>query len=70
MKKKNINPLSLDKETIARLDEKQMEALAGGANDPDERDECTCILISRVIKDIEDEAYVEECDDICCGTKS
>lgn len=41
MKKKKLNPLELDKETIARLDEKQLEALAGGANDPDEQDEAT-----------------------------
>lgn len=41
-KKKNVNPLDLDKETIAKLDEKQLEALAGGKSDPDEEDEATC----------------------------
>jgi hypothetical protein len=29
MKKRNVNPLDLDKETIAKLDEKQLEAIAG-----------------------------------------
>lgn len=41
MKKKKLNPLDLDKETIAKLDEKQLEALAGGVGDPDEQDEAT-----------------------------
>ena len=65
-KKKRVNPLSLDKTTIARLDEKQLEALAGGANDPDETDEATCWFLTRnTVK----EALVEE-EKECCGTKT
>ncbi len=30
MKKFNLDPLALDKETIARLDEKQLQAIVGG----------------------------------------
>ncbi len=67
MKKKNVNPLDLDKETIAKLDEKQLDSLAGGANDPDEDDEATCLFLTRnTAKEIEAE-YVAEGD--CCGTK-
>ena len=31
MKKIQLNPLALDKETIARLDEKQLQEILGGA---------------------------------------
>jgi hypothetical protein len=42
MKKDKVNPLDLDKETIARLDEQQLRQIAGGANDDngDESDGC------------------------------
>ncbi len=46
MKKEKVNPLDLDKETIARLDEQQLRQIAGGVNDDngDESDGCgnTC----------------------------
>ena len=32
MKKLKLNPLELDKETIARLDEKQLAEIVGGVN--------------------------------------
>ena len=67
MKKKKVNPLDLDKETIAKLDEKQLESLAGGANDPDEGDEATCLFLTRNTIKEADAEYVEEGD--CCGTK-
>ncbi len=43
MKKEKVNPLDLDKETIARLDEQQLRQIAGGANDDngDESENCT-----------------------------
>ena len=66
MKKKNVNPLDLDKETIAKLDEKQLESLAGGTNDPEEDDEATCLFLTRnTIKEVDAE-YAEKVD--CCGT--
>lgn len=49
-KKKKIHPLDLDKETIAKLDKQQLEALAGGSNDLEPECGHTCILISRIIK--------------------
>ncbi|CAA9283114.1 MAG: hypothetical protein AVDCRST_MAG56-4017 [uncultured Cytophagales bacterium] len=46
MKKEKVNPLDLDKETIARLDEQQLRQIAGGVNDDngDESNNCgnTC----------------------------
>lgn len=63
MKKKKVNPLDLDKETIAKLDEKQLDALAGGANDPEDDDEATCLFLTRnTVKEVE-AAAVD-----CCGT--
>ncbi len=43
MKKEKVNPLDLDKETIARLDEQQLRQIAGGVNDDngDESNGCT-----------------------------
>ncbi len=43
MKKEKVNPLALDKETIAKLDEQQLQQIVGGANDDngDESDGCT-----------------------------
>ncbi|MVT44367.1 bacteriocin [Chitinophaga oryziterrae] len=32
MKKTVLNPLALDKETIAKLDEKQLQEIVGGVN--------------------------------------
>lgn len=32
MKKTTLNPLALDKETIAKLDEKQLQEIVGGTN--------------------------------------
>jgi len=34
MKKINLNPLTLDRETIAKLDEKQLQEIVGGATEP------------------------------------
>lgn len=62
MKKKNVNPLDLDKETISKLDEKQLDALAGGANDPDEEDEATCYFATR--------NQLAEAEGDCCNTKA
>ncbi|MFD2033382.1 class I lanthipeptide [Belliella marina] len=59
MKKKKMNPLDLNKETIAKLDEKQLEALAGGAGDPDEQDEATACITTK---------NTGNCGG-CCGTK-
>ncbi|MFD2033383.1 class I lanthipeptide [Belliella marina] len=59
MKKRKLNLLDLDKVTIARLDEKQLEALAGGAGDPDEQDEATRCFLSKETK---------ACND-CCNTE-
>jgi hypothetical protein len=42
MKKKTVNPLDLDKETIAKLNEDQLDAIQGGASDPDDADETNC----------------------------
>lgn len=48
MKKRHrINPLSLDKETTARLDGKQLDALAGGTDDPEMADEAACLFLTR-----------------------
>lgn len=33
MKKVNLNPLALDKETIAKLDEKQLQEIVGGVTE-------------------------------------
>ncbi len=66
-KKRKVNPLSLDKTTIARLDEKQLEALAGGASDPDENDEATCWFLTR---NTAKEAELVEEEKECCGTKT
>ncbi|ARS35716.1 class I lanthipeptide [Pontibacter actiniarum] len=67
-KQNNVNPLSLDKETIAKLDEKQLEALAGGAGDPDEGDEATCLFLTRnTVKELEADT-TEPVD--CCGTRT
>lgn len=63
-KKKNVNPLDLDKETISKLDAKQLDALAGGKNDPDEEDEATCFIASNFTRT----AIVKEKG--CCGTTS
>ncbi len=41
MKKEKINPLELDKETIAKLDEQQLQQIVGGATD-DNGDETSC----------------------------
>ncbi|WKK81751.1 class I lanthipeptide [Marivirga arenosa] len=67
-KKKNLNPLELDKETIAKLDEKQLESLAGGKNDPDEQDEATCFLtnIRISLRKCGDESLDREGG--CCNT--
>jgi hypothetical protein len=54
MKKRNVNPLDLDKETIAKLDEKQLEAIAGGASD-ENAEESSCSLWTN-------------CMPSCCGT--
>lgn len=35
MKKFNLDPLALDKETIALLDEKQLQQIVGGGSDLD-----------------------------------
>ncbi|MBX0335332.1 class I lanthipeptide [Pontibacter sp. HSC-14F20] len=71
MKKKNVSPLNLDKETIARLDQKQLDALAGGAGDPDSGDEATCFIATRNTIKSEDE--LEPADPgvaaDCCITK-
>ena len=40
MKKVKLNPLELDKETIARLDEAQLNQIVGGEND--DADESAC----------------------------
>ena len=40
MKKVELNPLELDKETIARLDEAQLNQIVGGKND--DADESAC----------------------------
>ncbi|SIT93981.1 class I lanthipeptide [Pontibacter indicus] len=67
-KKNNINPLSLDKETIARLDEKQLDALAGGAGDPNEAEEATCLFLTRnTVKELEGDGDAAA---DCCGTKN
>ncbi len=63
-KKRKINPLSLDKETIARLDEKQMEALAGGVNAPEENDEATCLFLTKK-EDGGNDGHLG-----CCGSRA
>ncbi|SIT93983.1 class I lanthipeptide [Pontibacter indicus] len=66
MKKKSTNPLDLDKETIAKLDEKQLDALAGGAGDPEEAEEATCLFLTRnTVKELEGDGDAAA---DCCGT--
>ncbi len=42
MKKTNVNPLNLDKETLANLDEKELSQIAGGQEESiiDQEDGC------------------------------
>lgn len=54
MKKKKLNPLELDKQTIANLDESQLNAIAGGASD-EKQAETDCSLWTN-------------CMPSCCGT--
>ena len=47
MKKEKLNPLELDKETIARLDEAQLKKIIGGGYDAiDDADESACHTVS------------------------
>ncbi|MBX0335334.1 class I lanthipeptide [Pontibacter sp. HSC-14F20] len=67
MKKKNVSPLNLDKETIARLDQKQLDALAGGAGDPDSGDEATCFITMRP-KEGEELPPIQPTATDCCAS--
>ena len=46
MKKVKLNPLELDKETIARLDEAQLNQIVGGVNDDADETNCPSLWIS------------------------
>lgn len=46
MKKIKLNSLELDKETIARLDEAQLNALVGGVNDDADETNCQGVGVS------------------------
>ena len=41
MKKIKLNPLQLDKETIAKLDEQQLQEIVGGVNNEDAATSCS-----------------------------
>ena len=43
MKKVKLNPLELDKETIARLDEAQLSQIVGGQNDDADETNPQCV---------------------------
>ena len=46
MKKVNFSTLSLDKETVAKLDDEQLNAIVGGAKNTDEPDDEECYAFS------------------------
>ena len=46
MKKLKLNPLELDKETIARLDEAQLNQIVGGENDDADETNCQGVGLS------------------------